>query len=676
MSHSPSSDALGLLGSSDGSGSVVGLQTPPPHQVVIDGFEILSILGQGGMGVVYKARQHSLDRHVALKVIHENLLANRVAIHRFEREAMAAARLMHPNIVAIYQAGKAGNHHYLAMEYVAGTNLQRLVEEGGMFPVDRACRYIRQAALGLQHAHERGLVHRDIKPPNLMVTQDGALIKILDMGLARLTANELQAGSQMTQQGVFMGTPDFVAPEQAVDARHADIRADIYSLGCTFYYILTGQLPFPTETVVEKIDKHRWSMPTPAEQFRSDLPAGVSQVLLRMLAKKPADRFQTPLELAAALAPFAQGDTMASVFLPNLHLSLDMPAIGDKPSTADGVLTDPSQHKTPHHTAQLLIRDPLESLLDVVTWPTYMLDASLGELSCWRGHTAPVQSVAFLPNGLRVLSASRDGTLRVWDATTGATRHVWPVAATGLTCMALSRDGKLVLTGDEEQIVRVWDVREGRQVIELPALTTRVCALAISPDNRHALTGSGDGVIRLWDLQRGTRLLRYEGHRDEIHSVAFSHDGKRVISGSRDFTLRMWDTLTGQELRRVDDWLSGHRKAVITDAVISRNGQRILSAGSDHVVCLWNVLTGRMILRFQGHKGWVYSTAFSPNEKRFLSGGGDKTVRLWDLHREREAVCFTGHNARVTSVAFSPDGLFAVSGSFDQTIRLWRLPPG
>src|SRR5439155_2950945 len=249
-------------------------------------YRVVGVLGAGGMGVVYRAEHRLMERPVALKVIHRDLLRDPDAVERFRREVRAAARLAHPNIVTAHDAEQAGDLHFLVMEYVDGVSLARLVEKKGPLPVVYACHYVRQAALGLQHAHERGLVHRDIKPPNLMITGDGSMVKILDMGLARLTASDLQSHSQMTQQGVFMGTPDFVAPEQAVDARQADIRSDIYSLGCTFYFLLTGQLPFPSETVVEKIDKHRWSMPTPVEQVRADIPEVVSHILQKMMAKQ------------------------------------------------------------------------------------------------------------------------------------------------------------------------------------------------------------------------------------------------------------------------------------------------------------------------------------------------------------------------------------------------------
>ncbi len=646
--------------------------TPP---VEIPGYEILGAIGVGGMGVVYKARQLNLDRTVALKVINEAYLGNRLAIQRFQREAMVAARLAHPNIVTIYQAGRVGDYHFIAMEYVNGTTLQRLVEDAGFLSVPKACEYMRQAALGLQHAHERGLVHRDIKPPNLMVANNGQVLKILDMGLARMVAqDEPTPGVMMTQRGVFMGTPDFVAPEQALDARNADIRADLYSLGCTFYYILTGQLPFPSETVLEKLDKHRWTMPTPVHLVREDIPEGLPEILDRMMAKKPTDRFQTPGEIAKALASFCPHDSMASLVLPPLSVTMELPPLADDPSTADGIVTGAEYLEAKPAPTPSLSIEPIV-LNEEPIWPEAMLDAPLGEIGCWRGHTAPVMAVSFLRDGRRVVSASRDGSLRVWDAVTGEMKHHWQVGDHPITCMALASSTNYVLTGDDSNTVRLWNLNEGRQRLVLPSLTMRISSIAISSDGRSALTGTSDGIVRLWNLENGSRVRRFEGHRDEVHTVAFSRDGKRVLSGGRDFTIRLWDTVTGRQLKCVDDWLSGHRKAVITDAIFTKNGQRMLSAGSDHVICLWNVLSGRMMARFQGHKGWVYSVAFSPNEQRILSGSGDKTVRLWDIGRERESVIFAGHTARVTSVAFSLDGLFAISGSYDQTLRLWRLPP-
>ena len=204
-----------------------------------------------------------MNRVVALKVIRRESLADAEAVGRFYREIQVVSQLDHPNVVHAYDAGPVGATHFLAMEYVEGTDLGRLVKQSGPLPVAQACDYIRQAALGLQHAHERGLVHRDIKPHNLIMSLSDGLIKVADLGLARLsrTANEdLTAvltsanttGSLTPQNAVMMGTADYLAPEQALDFHKADIRADIYGLGCTFYYLLTGRPPFAGTTLAEK----------------------------------------------------------------------------------------------------------------------------------------------------------------------------------------------------------------------------------------------------------------------------------------------------------------------------------------------------------------------------------------------------------------------------------------
>lgn len=292
-------------------------------ELFVDQYVLLERLGEGGMGQVFKARHRHMGRLVALKVLRREKLDNAEAIKRFYREVQAVAQLSHPNIVTAYDAGDVDGACFFAMEYIDGTDLGKLVKKNGPLPVEAACDYIRQAALGLQHAYEKGLVHRDIKPSNLLLGQsrsralqgphltgpggerrreEAAVVKILDLGLARLhPAFEPDASGTLTQIHTVLGTPDFIAPEQARNARTADIRSDLYSLGCTFYFLLTGEVPFPADSPMEKLLKHYLEAPRPVEELRARVPTRVARVVRRLMAKLPEDRYQTPAELAAAL---------------------------------------------------------------------------------------------------------------------------------------------------------------------------------------------------------------------------------------------------------------------------------------------------------------------------------------------------------------------------------------
>ncbi|MBI3468526.1 MAG: serine/threonine protein kinase, partial [Planctomycetes bacterium] len=245
-----------------------------------------------------------MKRLVALKVISPRFTEKPEAVDRFQRELKAAARLSHPNIATAYDAEQAGNTHFLVMEFVEGTTLARLVAESGTLPVARACDYVRQAASGLQHAFERGMVHRDIKPQNLILTPEGQ-IKILDFGLA-LFVSQTGPADALTDPGAVMGTPDYIAPEQASDAHSADVRADIYSLGCTLYYLLAGRPPYPEGTFVQKLMSHVERSAKPLTELRKDIPPALAGLIDRMRAKDPSRRYQTPAEVAEALTPFAQ----------------------------------------------------------------------------------------------------------------------------------------------------------------------------------------------------------------------------------------------------------------------------------------------------------------------------------------------------------------------------------
>jgi serine/threonine protein kinase len=274
----------------------------PPELARHPRYRILRMLGAGGKGTVYLAEHQLMERPVALKILNRSLTDAPAAVQRFRREVKAAAKLAHPNIVTAYDAEQAGDIHFLVMEYVEGQSLENLVAQRGPLPPALACIYARQAALGLQHAFERGMVHRDIKPQNLMLTPAGQ-VKILDFGLARFareTAPLLAAPLSplalpaLTQTGSVMGTPDYIAPEQAADCHTADVRADLYSLGGTLYYLLTGRAPFPQGTVLDKLLAHAEHQPEPLTALRPDLPPEVVRVVGRLLAKDPARRYPTP----------------------------------------------------------------------------------------------------------------------------------------------------------------------------------------------------------------------------------------------------------------------------------------------------------------------------------------------------------------------------------------------
>ena len=281
--------------------------------LILGPYRLLDRLGEGAMGQVFKAFHQPMNRVVALKVIRKELLANPQAVGRFYQEVRAAAQLTHPHVVIAHDAGQVGDTHFFAMEYVEGIDLAKLVKEKGPLPVAQACEYVRQAALGLQHAHERRLVHRDIKPANLLLaaahgSQPGGVVKVLDLGLARLSgsADETHSGG-LTQAGSVVGTPHFLAPEQARNSHGVDIRADLYSLGCTLFYLLTGQPPFTGQELTEILLQHQMDPMPSLAKFRPDVPPGVQAILQKLTAKKPEDRYQTPAELAAALVPFVQG---------------------------------------------------------------------------------------------------------------------------------------------------------------------------------------------------------------------------------------------------------------------------------------------------------------------------------------------------------------------------------
>src|SRR5262245_22489300 len=270
---------------------------------IADRYILLDILGEGGMGRVYKAHDTRMGRDVAFKIIRKEKLAHPTTAGRFIQEIQALGKMTkHPNVVEVFTADQLGDNHYCVMEYIDGSDLTQLVRDRGPMGVQPACDAIRQAALGLQHAFEAGLVHRDIKPSNIIVPRTSGPVKLVDLGLARLMdAPGGEEAHRLTQEGFVIGTPDFLAPEQARDPMTVDVRADINALGATLYYILTGRVPYDGSNATEKMLKHCTDPVPPLLLYRPDVPPQVEQIVHWCMAKGPADRPQTPIQLAAAL---------------------------------------------------------------------------------------------------------------------------------------------------------------------------------------------------------------------------------------------------------------------------------------------------------------------------------------------------------------------------------------
>jgi serine/threonine protein kinase len=276
-------------------------------------YRILERIGRGGMGTVYKARHPHLKRDVAIKVLPKDRLRDPQSVARFQREMEAVGRLDHTNLVRAHDAGESDGQHYLVMEFLDGADLRKLVRQHGPLPMANACEIVRQAAMGLQYAHEHGLIHRDIKPSNLILTSEG-IVKVLDLGLARL-GDEAGTTGDMTGSGLIVGTGDFISPEQGQDTRNADARSDIYSLGCTLYFLLAGKAPFSDSqhgSFVQKVMAHAHEPIPPIQAVRKDVPEAVVSIIARMTAKVPEQRLQTPAEVAKTIAILASGSELKS----------------------------------------------------------------------------------------------------------------------------------------------------------------------------------------------------------------------------------------------------------------------------------------------------------------------------------------------------------------------------
>jgi hypothetical protein len=665
--------------------SARGTSPAPPPSVA--GYDVLDVLGRGGMGVVYKARQVALQRIVALKMILSGSHAGEQKLARFRGEAESVARLQHPHIVQVFEVGEADGHPFCALEFVASGSLAQQLGGTPQAP-RRAAELLETLSRAMHHAHHHGIVHRDLKPANVLLAEDGSP-KITDFGLAKQIDNP----SGQTPSGAIMGTPSYMAPEQAKgQVEHIGPAADVYALGAILYELLTGRPPFRSETAVDTMLQVVNDEPVPLRRLQPKVPLDLETICLKCLHKEPAKRYASAAELADDVGRFLRGEPIQARPVsggerlwrwcrrnPTLAIASGTAVTALVAALAVSIVFGFYQGRTATELAEKSER--LGSALQEserndrrVQREAATLALERGKGLCEAGEVA--RGMMWLARSLELAGKAEATDLeRAIRANLGAWRtQLYPLQArlrhgALLVASAFSPDQPLLMTAGNNDRVLFWDVHTQRPHGPPLRLSSNLMSAALSPSGKWVATGTVDGSVQLWDVARRQPLgvpLRHDPV--PIDALAFSPDDKLLATAARSRPVRSFDTATGQPVG------TPLPCAGLKALAFAPDGKSLATGGLDGQVRLWDPVSGKALATTPGHESTVQAVAFRPDSKVLASAGADSMVRLWDLETGKPI----GSPIRFPAycLAYRADGRILATGGTDRTVRLWDPATG